>query len=266
MAVEAKEEEPPGAAQARLVERALREGAPLAALDGLLSLLQWFTGLGSTDEKTALMKAAEEGQEAAVARLIPLSDPRAKTSKGQTALTLAAIGGRPGCVQALLPVCDAGEQDQYGLTALMWAAKARGPGHEACVAALSPVSDMAAVDDTGWTPLMWAIEGANPAGARLLAPLSDLSAQTASGLTAQTLAERQVNLVKSCGAPSENEEECLRLVRDELRRRAAEERDALARAASAAQAGAKNAKGPPGLLADAEGGAGARAERPRRAL
>ena len=109
---------------------------------------------------TALMLAACNGHDGAVARLLALgADVGLKESRGYTAAHRACYGGDHSSVLALL--LDAGAsinaRTSYGWTPLMEAARL---GYTRCVALLidrgGDALDLNAKEEDGWTSLFWA--------------------------------------------------------------------------------------------------------------
>ena len=125
----------------------------------------------SKDGTTALMRAAEHGNEGCIRLLLPASDALAQDNEGWTALMHAAYKGYKACVHHLLPVSDAlakandGLTANGGLTALMWAAWS---GHEACISLLLPASDASAKAADGRTASAWAHHHGHESAARFI--------------------------------------------------------------------------------------------------
>lgn len=95
--------------------------------------------------------------------LIPLSDPNARDAEGATALIVAAETGNEAAVQALLPVSDPRLRDRRGDTALSVALTQGGDRFE-MIMSLLPSLIPGQVDRRGNTPLMGALAaGATPA-------------------------------------------------------------------------------------------------------
>ena len=142
------------------------------------------------DVNEKLREAAMVGSEAELKALLnnPECDTSSKDESGMTALMWAANCGQDACVRFLLPLSDASSQTKNGMTALM---NASCYGYEACVGILLPAGSTWTKDKDGWTALMWAAYYGYEACVRLLMPASDPCAKTAGGLTAGDLARSQ---------------------------------------------------------------------------
>lgn len=86
------------------------------------------------ENSVRLACAADAGDAAEVARLIPISDP---TSMSNSALCFAAQGGHVTCVELLIPVSSTIVFDEYSSPIL----KAAENGHTQCVSLLIPMTE-----------------------------------------------------------------------------------------------------------------------------
>jgi ankyrin repeat protein len=148
-------------------------------------------GQGASDysaanDKTPLMTAAQQGDAAAVSRLIAAgADVNASNAGGATALMFGALGGDPAVVSLLVRAgARTDARAKLGWTALALAAV---KGHtEAADVLLNAGADQGARDAYGWTPLMRAVDRRRADVVRLLleSPGADLSARQEDGATA----------------------------------------------------------------------------------
>ena len=134
-----------------------------------------------------LMLAAKKGHAETVRALLPMCDPREKSSAGETALMAAASGMGPDCaecVKLLIPVSETNAATSQGETALMRAAQDTRPDN---LRQLLPHCDPNMVSSALGTALHVCVGLDNEESARVLAPFSDLSIRH-DGLTAMELA------------------------------------------------------------------------------
>ena len=108
-----------------------------------------------SDVNERLIKAAKSGSAVEVKALLqdPKCRPLVGDSLGRTALMWAAQAGDQECVAFLLQTSNPLDADFHGMTALMWAAQG---GSEACVKLLLPVSNALAKDKEKRTASFWA--------------------------------------------------------------------------------------------------------------
>ena len=104
---------------------------------------------------TALMWAANCGQDACVRLLLPLSDARAKSDGGHTALIHAACRGSEECVRLLLPKSDVLATNVDGKTASMCA-------HERCHKSLAKFLEACELSQTEQASIEGAASHATP--------------------------------------------------------------------------------------------------------
>ena len=109
-----------------------------------------------------LIRAAQNGDDVEVQRLIPISNPKGKDSE---ALYWATLYGHVRCVELLIGVSDPQANGSYCLKT------AAAQGHTQCVALLIPVSDPKA--DHSNQALLLAVHHGYTECVKLLIPVSD---------------------------------------------------------------------------------------------
>lgn len=117
--------------------------------------------------ETALMAAAKSAMGPWVERLIPLSDPGARSRDGSSALMMAAMSGCAASVRLLLPCSDPSLANDYGLNPLGLAAS---NDHFECAELLLPHCDPFLRSWRGESPFFKALDSGDERIIRLLAP------------------------------------------------------------------------------------------------
>lgn len=167
-------------------------GDRLKIEEGIAALDQW-----DRDELLAdgIVKALARGQSWAFERLLPLVDPARPNGKGETLLMVAALAGDEAMLARLLPLSNPRAVDDCDQNALHHAAGRcyEGVGHAQCIRILAPLSDLGHADGQGLTPLMLAAGNANLEAVKALIEGSDLEA-------ADQLGNRALDHAREAGA------------------------------------------------------------------